>query len=42
MPLPLGGAYGDIGNESQLTFVFLIIKFFCIFLYMKSKDMFLV
>ena len=35
MPLPLGAAYGYIGNESQTHF-----KFFCVFLYIDSKDMF--
>ena len=42
MPLSLGATYGDIGNETQLTFIFWVIIFFCIFWYMKSKDMFLV
>ena len=45
MPLPLGAAYGDIGNESQTHFLIFLnysISFFCVFSYIDSKDMFLV
>ena len=41
MPLPLGVAYGDIGNESQALFlIFLNYNFLCVFWYIDSKDMF--
>ena len=43
MPLPPGIAYGDIGKESQTHFLsFELFNFFCVFLYIDSKDIFLV